>query len=744
MRAFSFRRGAAVLCLVLLLAPVLAWAGYSQAPSPPPVIDPSPDWVAETTRYAYLSPGHLDLAASAGVQAVHTGGIWPYYPLRSDGGGPKPEEDKVLRDLAEACRKHNIRLVLGLPPFPSVENIRAHPDWRIHSDPQGSILQVEPREEDLGTRNPCNLGPWGDYLVRLCVELVRDYGVAGFSFDGNYHPGICYCPYCARAFQEDLGRDLPVVANLDSIPYREYLEWRGERLTQHYARLRQAIRAENPEAVVMTWTVNAGRYGHLLHSPRAMPTRMNLLLDAPMQEWWLDETNFGASIAPSFGVAYLRAVVGDRPAQSEPYMMSRGNPYGTYSFPTHERLTRTLLATTYGCLAPQSFGWPGHEQSTVESLAEIRRREPWLTHTRRVPYAAMLVSEQTRQYYAYQGIAERYLPHLFGAFRAATEEHLPFSLINDWDLNPAELARYRVLILPNSAALSEAQLEAVRGFVRAGGGLVATCDTSLSDQLGRPRPDFGLTDVFGVSFRGRPKAPEVRPELDANFALTVDERYWQERTGVGTLTWGEHPLLEDPRLLALVPSRSVIFRGPQALVSEPREARDVLARLLPEGAETSIPGAIARTFGQGRVVYLPAGIDAALWSYSFPYQRRLFVCAVEWAADAAPPIRVEAPMCVQATFFEQTRFDTTGRSRTIVHLFNGLNTTAHHGLPAAEVPLREEIVPVGGIRVRFAGPAPRKFRVEPGGFIPQTRREGKETVVELPPLEIHAMLVAEP
>jgi hypothetical protein len=124
------------------------------------------------------------------------------------------------------------------------------------------------------------------------------------------------------------------------------------------------LRKANPEAVLMTWTVNAGRYGHFLHSPRAMPTRLNRLIDLPMQEWWLDETNFGASVAPAFGAAYLRAVAGDRPSASEPYLMSRGNPYGTDSFPYHERLTRTLLALTHGSVTAQSLGWPGHREST--------------------------------------------------------------------------------------------------------------------------------------------------------------------------------------------------------------------------------------------------------------------------------------------------------------------------------------------------------------------------------------------
>src|SRR5207302_8416327 len=134
--------------------------------------------------------------------------------------------------------------------------------------------------------------------------------------------------------------------------------------------------------------------------------------------------------------------------------------------------------------APQSFGWRLHGDSTEETFAAIGQREKWLTRCTPMPWAALVVSEQTRQFYAYKDIADRYLPHLFGAFRAACEEHLPLTLINDWDVNREALAAYRVVFLPNAAALADAQVEALQSYVKAGGGLVATAETSLCDELG--------------------------------------------------------------------------------------------------------------------------------------------------------------------------------------------------------------------------------------------------------------------
>jgi hypothetical protein len=76
-------------------------------------------------------------------------------------------------------------------------------------------------------------------------------------------------------------------------------------------------------------------------------------------------------------------------------------------------------------------------------------------------------------------------------------------MVHDQMLDTTNINRFKTLILPNIAALSDGQCQQLRDFVRRGGSIVATYETSLCDEQGNMRKDFGLADLFGASFVSR-------------------------------------------------------------------------------------------------------------------------------------------------------------------------------------------------------------------------------------------------
>jgi hypothetical protein len=75
---------------------------------------------------------------------------------------------------------------------------------------------------------------------------------------------------------------------------------------------------------------------------------------------------------------------------------------------------------------------------------------------------------------------------------------------------------------------------------------------------------------------------------------------------------------------------------------------------------------------------------------------------------------------------------------------NDLNSAGGHALPADDVPLREETVPIHNIELSFSlNYKIRSIRLEPQGqtLTPKTNPQG--TIVTVPELVVHAMVVAE-
>jgi hypothetical protein len=135
-----------------------------------------------------------------------------------------------------------------------------------------------------------------------------------------------------------------------------------------------------------------------------------------------------------------------------------------------------------------------------------------------------------------------------------------------------------------------------------------------------------------------------------------------------------------------------------------------------------------------------------LWSYAYPYQRHILARAITWCAKEAPAIRIAAPRCVQTTFYNRqapAKANQPTQRQLVIHFFNNVNTTAALGNPANEVPLREESLPIHGIRVTLTGPVPNRFHLEPTGTPLQATHTNHETTIELPALDIHSMLIGE-
>lgn len=83
------------------------------------------------------------------------------------------------------------------------------------------------------------------------------------------------------------------------------------------------------------------------------------------------------------------------------------------------------------------------------------------------------------------------------------EEYIPYNLIISRVVRAGEFDNAKVLILPSLTCMSHLEAKNIRHFVMQGGGLVATYETSLKNEMGKPRKNFLLADIFGVNYSGQ-------------------------------------------------------------------------------------------------------------------------------------------------------------------------------------------------------------------------------------------------
>ena len=131
--------------------------------------------------------------------------------------------------------------------------------------------------------------------------------------------------------------------------------------------------------------------------------------------------------------------------------------------------------------------------------------------------------------------------------QALIQGKIPFDII--FDDNLKDLSKYKVLVLADQECLSDEKLDLIRNFVKQGGGLVATGNTSLYTEWRQRKREFGLKDLFSAevqparrltegSLKTSPLRntvgngrvvyiPEVIPSIEKPPASSMLSNYWE-------------------------------------------------------------------------------------------------------------------------------------------------------------------------------------------------------------------------
>ena len=703
-----------------------ALPSLTQAAQPPPA-----GWYGKPMRWAQLTlveddPGRYDpqfwldyfKRTHSDAACLSAGGCVAYYPTKV----PFHYRSRFLGDrdpfgeLVAGCRALGMNVIARTDPHAAHQDVYdARPDWiAVDADGRKRKHWADP---DLWVT--CALGPYNfEFMTAVTREIVSLYKVDGIFSNRWSGSGMCYCEHCQANFKTFSGLELPRTSNPQDPSRRQYLVWHQQRLFELWRLWDSEIKTINPEA---SYIANAGG-GALsgLDMKTIGELAPTLFADRQARRGVMPPWSNGKN-----GKEYT-ATMG-RKAIGGIFSMGVEEPYRWKDSVQHSEEVRLWAVDGIAHnLRPWFTKFNGKvvDRRWMKAVEDVYvwhwRNERYLRNEQSLARVAMVYSQQTASYYGGDRAQARVEDHALGFYHALVQARIPFDMVHDQLLDASHVSRYRTLILPNIAALSDAQCRQIADFVRAGGSIVATHETSLYDEWGARRADFGLASLFGASFSGKADT-NVH-----NSYLNIDE------DAAGRF----HPLVKG------LEDAGRIINGVQWLHTRPvREGYQAPLTLLPSFPDlpmesvyprvphTDVPGVYVRDEGRGRVVYFPFDIDRTFWEVLSPDHGLLLGNAARWACNEDQPLAVEGKGVFDISLWMQER-------SIAAHLVNLTNPMMMKG------PV-QEVIPSPPQKVRIQVPAGRratKVSLLVSDRPARANISGQTVTVELPSVDLHEVI----
>jgi Hypothetical glycosyl hydrolase 6 len=686
-------------------------------------------WFDRPMRWAQLTlveddPGKYDLSfwldyfrrTHSDAACLSAGGCVAYYPTQiplhywSQWLGDRD----CFGDLVAGCRKLGMNVIARTDPHAVHQDVYdAHPDW-IAVEANGQKRRHWAMPELWVT---CALGPYNfEFMTEVTKEIVTRYKVDGVFSNRWAGSGMCYCEHCRENFHAATGMDLPRT-NVHNSAQQAYHEWRQQRLFELWHLWDTEIHKINPAACYIP---NCGG-GALSDLDMKTVGSLAPILFADRQA----RRGLSAPWANGKNAKEYRSTMGSKPiggifsvGLEEPYRwkdsVQDGHEIRLWALdgiangirPWFTKFSGTLHDRRWLAVVEDLYGW-------------LYRNERYLRNTRPLARVGLVYSQQTAQVYGADRPQQRVEDHTLGYYQALVESRIPFEMVHDQLLDAEHTASFQTLIFPNIAALSDLQCRQIRDFVARGGGIVATHETSLYDEHGGRRRDFGLADLFGASFDG-----------------AIDERMQNSYLRLEADSSGKrHPLLaglEDAERIVNGVSRvhtRATTSSPPPLTLIPSYPDLPMEEVFPRVTKTDIPEAHIRETGRGRVVYFPWDIDRTFWEVLSADHLKLLRNAVDWATNEAHPVTVAGPGVLDVAVWRQ-------QDSMTLHLVNLTNSMMMKG------PIREFIpIPPQKVSIRLPeGKRAKKIQLLVSGQHPRVTESNGEVTLTVPSVVDHEVI----
>ena len=599
----------------------------------------------------------VDVARKYHANAIRFGsaGKWSVFPNEFWPSHPELNGRDLITEVVEEAHAHDMRVVVYIPTghiIPQDNILKYNPEWLYRSAP-GAEPKILFHHGGGPHSPPCVNTPYRDAYMGFVKQLISDHEIDGIYTDsgvpfhshGGHEASLCYCDYCLEKFRREFDCEMPYADDPTTLPLeqREMLEkfsletGRGmaDMLIEgaEFAREKRDIPVLTHGCAMAAWP-----------EFRFMNTADGILYEAGGEFFHRLES---ASLGETSGLAMWQYVGGLTPWSRLQWFSQELVEEAAASF----ACGGAIIAA---CGTNLMHGYPEKFHHELAALfGTLEENESLFDKLHPTPFAAIPFILPMRFYerlethrFRAEPLVIRERPNetmlgypfsipsqkvsIQGAFSAVTVNHLPAQLVNQETLsNPEKLARFPLLYLPNIGYLTEAEIECVTDYVRAGGRLLASYRTSLYG----PEPEellenFALADLLGID----------RMDCEPQHLKDYQNHLWCSGT--------------FDMYARSVPGKWLAETFPEQVwpisrfeFVKTRPETEVLANFVFGGREDEPlwPAVTSREFGNGRVVYIAAAVEQLHREYRMSMIRDLIGAVIDWLCPEGRPIAMDGP-----------------------------------------------------------------------------------------------------
>lgn len=598
---------------------------------------------------------------------INAGGIVDFFRHDLQTANPNPfmTDEDLLKDLTAACHAKGIKVIARVD-FRGVDKriYDLYPDWFAADENGKPIFWANFPAIPNPLYAPCYLSYYrNEHTHRFMKMLLERYEIDGIWENSYAQEGICYCKSCKAHYQEDLHKELPRGGEFLSSTYDEYRVWKAANVEKHLEFCHKLIKNYGEDKIYCAeifglFYDNYKSKGHDLYNIKDHFDFLMTLLYTGNQH---------PLNAPATLIKFLKSLSPEKtPVLHFGHLGTNNELRYVASNPEETRIwmweTVSAGGSLWNCIFIGQHGEKTYDQRNAliskDIFSYMEMHEDKLENQLPVAEVSIFYSRDTNNLLGNGDRAkDHYVTNLMGMEQVLIDNHIQYSILADHDFSLSKLANVKVLALPNAAILSDEKVEIIRQYVRNGGNLLATYQTSLFDENGIQRDDLALGDVFGCTYTGITKDCSHWGYQYIQQTHQVTEGFEQTKM---IANWGDNLLVRIlPDVHATVPITYVPIIYPQS------PERAWLRSL-----ETEFPTAIVNRYGKGTVIYLPYEVDRNVWMHGHRDFSTVLMNSFKCLMEEERIVQTNAPASVHISL----NFDPTRPNCYVLHAVNITST----------------------------------------------------------------------